>query len=126
MLLDDENCVRLPWYIPVLGRYFIGVPVNVFLSDSFSELITCVPLLELTEKVSRLMCTLFFNAYAGLTELVSLNVSNSLITNEGLQHLKNLKNLRTLSLESCKVTASEIKKLQSTELPNLVSFRPEL
>ncbi|KAG6771359.1 hypothetical protein POTOM_022710 [Populus tomentosa] len=62
---------------------------------------------------------------SGLTELVSLNVSNSLITNEGLCYLKPLKNLRALSLESCKVTASEIKKLQSTELPNLASFRPE-
>uniref|UniRef100_A0A2C9UL19 Uncharacterized protein n=1 Tax=Manihot esculenta TaxID=3983 RepID=A0A2C9UL19_MANES len=62
---------------------------------------------------------------SGLSELVSLNVSNSLITNEGLQYLKPLKNLRSLSLESCKVTASEIKKLQSTALPNLVTFRPE-
>lgn len=61
----------------------------------------------------------------GLTELVSLNVSNSLITNEGLRYLKPLKNLRALTLESCKVTASEIKKLQSTELPNLASVRPE-
>ncbi|KAL9339625.1 hypothetical protein Peur_068640 [Populus x canadensis] len=57
----------------------------------------------------------------GLTELVSLNVSNSLITIDGLRYLKPLKNLRSVSLESCKVTASGIKKLQSTELPNLVS-----
>lgn len=67
----------------------------------------------------------FLNVNAGLTALVSLNVSNSHITNNGLQHLKPLKNLLSLSLESCKVTASEIRKLQSTALPNLVSFRPE-
>lgn len=60
-----------------------------------------------------------------MTALRSLNVSNSRITNEGLRHLKPLKNLRTLTLESCKVTASGIKKLQSTDLPNLISFRPE-
>ncbi|CAN1289992.1 F-box/LRR-repeat protein 14 [Linum perenne] len=62
---------------------------------------------------------------SGLEELVSLNVSNSLISNKGLQHLKPLKNLRSLTLESCKVTAAEIRKLQLTELPGLVSFRPE-
>ncbi|KAF9679729.1 hypothetical protein SADUNF_Sadunf06G0044700 [Salix dunnii] len=61
---------------------------------------------------------------SGLTGLVILNVSNSLITNEGLRHLKPLKNLRELHLDFCKVTASEIKKLQATELPNLVSFQP--
>ncbi|KAJ6857463.1 hypothetical protein NC651_038999 [Populus alba x Populus x berolinensis] len=47
----------------------------------------------------------------GLTELVSLNVSNSLIIIDGLRYLKPLKNLRSVSLESCKVTASEIQKL---------------
>ncbi|CAI0388764.1 unnamed protein product [Linum tenue] len=62
---------------------------------------------------------------SGLEGLVSLNISNSLITNKGLQHLKPLKNLHSLTLESCKVTASEIRKLQVTALPNLVSFRPE-
>ncbi|KAA3470552.1 leucine-rich repeat-containing G-protein coupled receptor 4-like [Gossypium australe] len=62
---------------------------------------------------------------SGLNALVSLNVSNSNITNDGLPYLKPLKNLRSLSLESCKVTVAEIKKLQSTALPNLVSFRPE-
>ncbi|KAK6944433.1 Prolamin-like domain [Dillenia turbinata] len=46
-----------------------------------------------------------------LTALVSLNVSNSSITSDGLQSLKPLKNLRSLSLESCKVTASDIKHL---------------
>ncbi|KAH7574347.1 hypothetical protein JRO89_XS03G0285000 [Xanthoceras sorbifolium] len=62
---------------------------------------------------------------SGLTSLVSLNVSNSRITNEGLHYLKPLKRLCSLTLESCKVTASEIKKLQSTALPNLVNYRPE-
>ncbi|KAK7837252.1 f-box/lrr-repeat protein 14, partial [Quercus suber] len=62
---------------------------------------------------------------SGLTALVSLNVSNSCITREGLQYLKPLKNLRSLSLESCKVTASDIKNLQSDALPNLIRFRPE-
>ncbi|KAL2922298.1 Chloride channel protein CLC-f [Bienertia sinuspersici] len=56
---------------------------------------------------------------AGLTALVSLNVSNSRITKGGLQHLKPLKNMRSFTLESCKVTATEIRKLQSTALPNL-------
>lgn len=62
---------------------------------------------------------------AGLTLLVSLNVSNSRVTSAGLQHLKPLKNLRVLVLESCEVTADDMRKLQSTELPELVSFRPE-
>ena len=62
---------------------------------------------------------------AGLTALVSLSVSNSRITNAGLQHLKQLKNLKSLTLDSCKVTVNDIKKLQSKDLPNLVSFRPE-
>lgn len=63
--------------------------------------------------------------HTGLTGLVSLNVSNSRITNAGLVHLKPLKNLRSLSLESCKVTATELKKIQLAALPNLVSVRPE-
>ncbi|KAK9207640.1 hypothetical protein WN943_017930 [Citrus x changshan-huyou] len=54
-----------------------------------------------------------------LTGLVSLNVSNSQITSAGLRHLKPLKNLRSLTLESCKVTANDIKRLQSRDLPNL-------
>lgn len=62
---------------------------------------------------------------SGLTALVSLNVSNSRITNEGLLYLKSLKSLRSLCMESCQVTASEIKKLKSTFLPNLVNYRPE-
>lgn len=62
---------------------------------------------------------------AGLTQLVSLNISNSRVTAAGLKHLKSLMNLKSLTLESCKVTASDIKKLQSDHLPNLVSFRPE-
>ncbi|KAK9201385.1 hypothetical protein WN944_016587 [Citrus x changshan-huyou] len=64
-------------------------------------------------------------ANTGLTGLVSLNVSNSQITSAGLRHLKPLKNLRSLTLESCKVTANDIKRLQSRDLPNLVSFRHE-
>ena len=64
----------------------------------------------------------FSGVNAGLTALVSLNVSNSHITNDGLPYLKPLKNLQLLSLESCKEISSEIKKLQSTALPNLVSF----
>ncbi|KAH7547434.1 hypothetical protein FEM48_Zijuj01G0309600 [Ziziphus jujuba var. spinosa] len=60
-----------------------------------------------------------------LTGLVSLNVSNSRITSGGLRHLKTLKNLKSLTLASCKVTANDIKKLQSNDLPNLISFRPE-
>ncbi|KAK8595165.1 hypothetical protein V6N13_016069 [Hibiscus sabdariffa] len=62
---------------------------------------------------------------SGLTGLVSLNVSSSRVTSAGLRHLKPLKNLRSLSLESCKVTASDMRKLQSASLPNLVNFRPE-
>lgn len=62
---------------------------------------------------------------SGLTGLVSLNMSNSGVTNEGLQYLKPLKNLRSLSLEYCKVDAVEIKKLQLKALPNLVRFRPD-
>lgn len=67
---------------------------------------------------------LSFHFNAGLTGLVSLNVSNSRITSTGLHHLKTLKNLKSLTLEGCKVTANDIKTLQSTALPNLVSFRP--
>ena len=67
----------------------------------------------------------YFHANAGLTGLVSFNGSNSRITSGGLRHLKTLKNLKSLTLESCKVTANDIKKLQLNDLPNLVSFRPE-
>lgn len=63
--------------------------------------------------------------FAGLTALVSLNVSNTRISNAGLRHLKDLQNLRSLSLDSCRVTTSEVKKLQATVLPNLISVRPE-
>ncbi|KAL0010776.1 hypothetical protein SO802_005884 [Lithocarpus litseifolius] len=58
---------------------------------------------------------------SGLTELVSLNVSNSRITSVGLRHLKTLKNMKSLTLEGCKVTANDIKRLQSTDLPNLIA-----
>lgn len=62
---------------------------------------------------------------SGLTALVSLNVSNSRVSNSGLHHLKPLQNLRSLSLESCRVTASEMDKLRLVALPNLISVRPE-
>nr|CAB3485044.1 unnamed protein product [Digitaria exilis] len=62
---------------------------------------------------------------SGLTALVSLNVSNSRVSNSGLHHLKPLQNLRSLFLESSRVTATEIKKLQLDALPNLISVRPE-
>ncbi|KAI3681370.1 hypothetical protein L6452_36164 [Arctium lappa] len=44
---------------------------------------------------------------------------------KGLQHLKPLKKLKSLSLESTKVTANDIKRLHEYDLPNLVNFRPE-
>jgi hypothetical protein len=47
------------------------------------------------------------------------------VSNAGLHHLKPLQNLRSLFLESCKVTACEIKKIQLAALPNLISVRPE-
>lgn len=62
---------------------------------------------------------------SGLTALVSLNVLNSRITNEGLLYVKSVNSLCSLSMESSQVTASEIKKLKSTFLPNLVNYRPE-
>ncbi|KAL6130188.1 hypothetical protein ACLB2K_068569 [Fragaria x ananassa] len=46
----------------------------------------------------------------GLTALVSSNISNSRITDEGLHYLKPSKNLRSLTLEYSMVTASEIRK----------------
>ncbi|CAH1420883.1 unnamed protein product [Lactuca virosa] len=48
----------------------------------------------------------------GLTQLVSLNLSTSQVTSEGLPHLKPLKKLKSLRLESIKVTANDIKQLQ--------------
>jgi Leucine-rich repeat (LRR) protein len=62
---------------------------------------------------------------SGLTALVTLNLSNSRVSNAGLHHLKPLQSLRSLYLESCKVTACEIKKLQLAALPNLITVRPE-
>jgi len=62
---------------------------------------------------------------SGLTALVSLNVSNSRVSNSGLHHLTLLQNLRSLSLESYRVTPAEIKKLRLAALPNLISVRPE-
>ncbi|THG01197.1 hypothetical protein TEA_018431 [Camellia sinensis var. sinensis] len=56
---------------------------------------------------------------SGLRQLISLNVSNSRITSAGLKHLRPLKNLKSLTLESCKVTVNDIKRLQMIDLPNL-------
>ncbi|MQM03898.1 hypothetical protein Taro_036692 [Colocasia esculenta] len=56
---------------------------------------------------------------SGLTGLVSLNLSSTHITNAGLQNLKPLKNLRSLHLDCCRVTGSEMKKLHLAALQNL-------
>ena len=72
-----------------------------------------------------LILVLRFHLATGLTALVSLNVSNSRVSNSGLHHLTLLQNLRSLSLESCRVTPAEIKKLRLAALPNLISVRPE-
>lgn len=61
----------------------------------------------------------------GLTGLVSLNLSGTRITDAGLGHLRPLKLLRSLHLDACRVTVPEMKKLQLSALPNLVSIRPE-
>lgn len=62
---------------------------------------------------------------AELSQLGSLNVSGSRVTSAGLQHLTKLKNLKSLTLESTKVTANDIKKLHESYLPDLVAYRPE-
>lgn len=77
----------------------------------------------MVEKTIWLKCQ--FGLFVGLTALVSLNMSNSRVSNSGLHHLKPLKNLRSLTLESCKVTATELKKIQLAALPNLINVRPE-
>ncbi|MBA0779462.1 hypothetical protein Gotri_003712 [Gossypium trilobum] len=77
------------------------------------------------EMISGIDVTLYFVIFLWLTGLISLNVSNSRVTSAGLRHLKPLKNLRSLTLEACKVTANDIRRLQSAGLPNLVNFRPE-
>ena len=72
-----------------------------------------------------LILVLRLHLATGLTALVSLNVSNSRVSNSGLHHLTLLQNLRSLSLESYRVTPAEIKKLRLAALPNLISVRPE-
>ena len=72
-----------------------------------------------------LILVLRLHLATGLTALVSLNVSNSRVSNSGLHHLTLLQNLRSLTLESCRVTPAEIKKLRLAALPNLISVRPE-
>jgi hypothetical protein len=58
-----------------------------------------------------------------MTSLVSFNISNTRVTNAGLQHLRPLKNLTFLSLQACKVTWPEIRKVQATTLLNLAGVR---
>ena len=61
--------------------------------------------------------------YAGMTSLVSLNISNSKITNSGLHHLTPLHNLTSLALQGCEVTLPAVAKLQASSLPNLTVIR---
>ncbi|KAL6125425.1 hypothetical protein ACLB2K_073484 [Fragaria x ananassa] len=85
--------------------------------------LVCLTWLNLSQ--NRSLTDKSLEVISGLTALVSSNISNSRITDEGLHYLKPSKNLRSLTLEYSMVTASEIRKQQSTALPNLVSFRPE-
>nr|CAN74892.1 hypothetical protein VITISV_002002 [Vitis vinifera] len=82
--------------------------------------LTCLTVLNLSQNCN--LTDKSLELISGLTALVSLSVSNSRITNAGLQHLKQLKNLKSLTLDSCKVTVNDIKKLQSKDLPNLPAF----
>jgi len=60
---------------------------------------------------------------AGMTNLISLNLANSRVTNSGLQHLRPLTNLTSLALQGCKVTRLAVDHLQATSLPNLTVIR---
>jgi len=53
-----------------------------------------------------------------LRELQVLDISNTHVTSQGLRHLRQLKNLRRLSLEGCQVSRKEIEELIES-LPNL-------
>ena len=54
----------------------------------------------------------------GMSELQSLDLAGTAITDKGLTQLKGLANLRLLNLKGTKITAEGIAKLQQT-LPNL-------
>jgi hypothetical protein len=106
---------------------YLNLSQNVNLTDKTLELISGTAILHRNKlilcPVNRKMshgCPF----YTGLTALVSLNVSNSRVSNAGLKHLKGLQNLRSLSLDSSRVTANEMKKLKATMLPNLITMRP--
>lgn len=110
----------------------LNISQNCNLTDKSLELISgnlynfqfiCLPVAQ--HQFQRYKNKLAISLHTGLTGLVSLNVSNSRITSGGLEHLKTFKNLKSLTLESCKVTSRDIKKLQFNHLPNLVYFRPE-
>jgi Leucine-rich repeat (LRR) protein len=58
----------------------------------------------------------------GLTNLRSLNLSNTQVTNAGLEYLNGLSNLRDLDLRTANVTEEGAKKLQQA-LPNCKKIR---
>ncbi|CAH1420882.1 unnamed protein product [Lactuca virosa] len=74
------------------------------------EDLRCLVLLNLSR--NKQLTDASLKSITGLTQLVSLNLSTSQVTSEGLPHLKPLKKLKSLRLESIKVTANDIKQLQ--------------
>ena len=107
----------------------LNLSQNVNLTDKTLELISGIvlPMPEARNKFTFSFYSLSLMAiwFTGLTALVNLNVSNSRVSNAGLKHLNDLQNLRSLSLDSTRVTANEMRKLRATMLPNLISMRPE-